>query len=847
MALDAVDSVPPAAPATRRTAPTARRAALWSGLAVAVLVVLATAALAIAQWREVVHLANVQNELLGRMLADSATRNIETTSLALATLGDSLTRGADADAVEVRRALAQTLVNLPFLRGIAVVDAQGLVLASPDALDQGQVIDAAQLGPLPAPGAERLGRFRAGRRLVDLAAPAGAATAPAGVGFVPLVRGLSVDSGRRAYLVAMLDVDAVANFKQVAATDERHAAALSTYDGALVSATPGVPRAAGDELRALPAWTEFLPAREFGVWRGDGLRPGVQHVAFRVSPSRPLLVMVEMSERDLRAAFVPALWRLLLAGAVGLVVVAAGTSALVRSLGARERARLATEQAQLRVARRERELSVTIRSLQEVVFRTDAAGAVTFVNDRVLAITGSDAAQVAGRPFWSLVDAPQRAALQALFDVAGPAGVRRVQTQLTDPLGRERHVEVAVMPLLLDGEVVGFAGSATEVTDRVLAQERLATQLEFVEAMMAAAPVPMSVKEADSRYVVVNPAWERLTGLPRDEVTGRPAGMGLDAAQQALHGGQDAAVLASGEPVRYEATLRRVDGALRDLVFEKTLLPAGPDHGPRILTVITDVTEFHLAEQAIREGRDAAEEASRAKSEFIANISHELRTPLQSIIGFSELGMLRGRADARISAMFQDVHAAGQRMLSLVNDLLDVSKIESTVGAMHVERTDLRQLVRGVLHELEPLLAKRGLQADAQLGEAPLVVKVDPTRIEQVLRNVLANAIRFSPEGGRIVLSAVVRSDARVAVTVADEGPGIPPAELESIFEAFVQSSRTKDGSGGTGLGLAICRKILDAHGGRIRARNRAAGGSEFEIELPMRLGAETAPMPLEG
>jgi signal transduction histidine kinase len=184
-------------------------------------------------------------------------------------------------------------------------------------------------------------------------------------------------------------------------------------------------------------------------------------------------------------------------------------------------------------------------------------------------------------------------------------------------------------------------------------------------------------------------------------------------------------------------------------------------------------------------------------------------------------------------------------MLALVNDLLDVAKIESTVGTIHLERADLRGLVREVLTELQPLLNSRQLRPTLVLPELPMRAKVDPRRFQQVVRNVLANAIKFSPAGGRLEVLGEHADSGELCLSISDEGPGIPPAELDSIFEAFVQSSSTKDGSGGTGLGLAICRKIIDAHGGRIHAENRPQGGSVFRIHLPARATSETLPVPL--
>jgi signal transduction histidine kinase len=332
-------------------------------------------------------------------------------------------------------------------------------------------------------------------------------------------------------------------------------------------------------------------------------------------------------------------------------------------------------------------------------------------------------------------------------------------------------------------------------------------------------------------------------------VLGGPVGSHLPAAERRLHEAEDARVYATREAVRYDARVPHADGSMRDVVIEKRALPdtqAGTGQSGGILAVIVDVTEFRAAERATREARDAAEEASRAKSEFVANISHELRTPLQSIIGFSELGLRRAGEQARLAAMFDDIHNSGQRMLALVNDLLDVARIESSVGTIHLERGDLRAAVREVMRELEPLAAQRQITLDdTALPQAPMSARLDPLRFQQVVRNVLANALRFSPAGAGIEIAGEATAAGEWRLTVADRGPGIPEAELERIFEAFVQSSRTKDGSGGTGLGLAICRTIMQAHGGHIAAANREGGGSVFEIVLPARGSGETLPMPL--
>jgi PAS domain S-box-containing protein len=680
-----------------------------------------------------------------------------------------------------------------------------------------------------------------GRGLLD----AGSASAPAGLAFLPLLQTTALPGGRRLAVVAQINAQAFANAQQVRLDNPAAAAALLGWDGRLVAATAGVPHAEGAPLAGLPPFTDFLPARESGHWVGTGLRPGLQLAAFRALPTQPLLVWVEADHDAALAAWRRMLGVLLGAGAVGSALIVALTLLARRSLAARAHAQAERDQAQREVARRERTFDLTLRSVQALIFRTDAEGRLRFVNPHWEVLTGQRPEEAVGVPLWPLVVPEQRAQARALFATEGGRGPRRLLARVGTPPGPLRSFELTVQPLWLDGRITGFVGSASEVTERVEAEARLTLQLAFTELLMDHSPLPMSVVDGERRYARVNRAWEAYTGRGREQVIGREVGAHLSAAERAEHEAQDRRLHELGEPLRYESSVVHADGSLRDVLVSKVLLPAAPGERASVLSVLVDVTDLRRAERATREARDAAEEASRAKSEFIANVSHELRTPLQAIIGFSELGMHRGRAHEKLAGMFGDIHAAGHRMLELVNNLLDVAKIESAVGSIHLERADLRGLVHELLRELEPLLRSRAQAVDLALPDHPLVAKVDPLRLQQVLRNVLANAMKFSPAGSRIRLEGDYNEAGEPHLCVRDHGPGIPEAELESIFEAFAQSSRTKDGSGGTGLGLAICRTIVAAHGGRIWARNAPDGGAAFHIVLPARGATETQPMDL--
>lgn len=781
-------------------------------------------------------------ELVARVLEDQATRSVETAAFALRTVAEDLRVVPQQEAVRLQPLLAQALIAQPALRGLAVLDGEGHVLASSDPREQGLKLDMSRFGRLPDAGHDLLLPLRSGRNLRSLTRGVGEEQRQT-VKLLPLARKVSMAGGHDLLLLALINPDALSNSQQVAVGDDPgDRGALLSYDGQLLAATSQVRTPLGSALSAHPVFLQHLSLRDHGSYVGAGMQPGAQVVAYRASRTRPLVVLVEESVDKALRDWRDGLWRLAAAGAAAVLVIVGAAAMLLANLKARARTRQELDRAHEQVALRERELSVLFKSVQELLFRTDAGGRLSFVNAHWAAFSREGVERAIGRHVHEVVEPGDRDKVARLFVRDEQGGARHAEISLRTGDGQLRHFQMAVVPLLdpANGRILGFAGSAVDVTERVLAEHGLKQQLAFSGLLLEVSPQPISMVDTAGRYVVVNRAWEDFTGRPRHTVIGQPVGFFLPEAERVAQQMQDEELLARGGRSAVETQILHRDGTPRDVQVSKVVVPDEDGGASGILCTVTDVTKFRVAERATLQARDAAEEASRAKSEFIANISHELRTPLQSILGFSELGVARGQAAPKLAAMFGDIHAAGQRMLALVNDLLDVSKIESAVGTFHLERSDLRQLIAPVVQELDPLLARRRLGLSCRLPEYPLQVKVDALRIQQVLRNVLANAIKFSPEGGTIELDAELDEHQDVHVVIADRGPGIPSAELEEIFGAFIQSSKTKDGSGGTGLGLAICRKILEIHGGRISAANRADGGACFHIYLPARVPGDT-------
>lgn len=240
----------------------------------------------------------------------------------------------------------------------------------------------------------------------------------------------------------------------------------------------------------------------------------------------------------------------------------------------------------------------------------------------------------------------------------------------------------------------------------------------------------------------------------------------------------------------------------------------------------------------LEEAKRRAEDASEAKSEFLRNMSHEFRTPLHAIISFSAYGIKEHIRSPRqqLKQYFEIIQNGSERLSRLVNEVLDLAKIEHGGHHFALAPGDMRMLVGRSIEMVRPLFEEKNITLEVDQSEDSAVV-CDHDKIVQVITNLLGNAIKFTPAGRRITVHSHTEpgeKSRQILVAVKDEGVGIPEAEREMIFESFRQSSRTNTGAGGTGLGLAICRGIIGAHGGRIWAENNSSGGASVIFSMPV-------------
>jgi PAS domain S-box-containing protein len=370
------------------------------------------------------------------------------------------------------------------------------------------------------------------------------------------------------------------------------------------------------------------------------------------------------------------------------------------------------------------------------------------------------------------------------------------------------------------------------------------------------------------RIMLYNQGAARIFGYEPAEVVGQPIDILLPEPLWKSHRGlveqvfetqsRESRVMGGGR----EITGRRKNG---EEFSAEASISVSEICGERVATVVLrDITEQKIVEEMqcryqanlekdiaertvdLEQARTTAESASQAKSEFLANMSHELRTPMHAILSFANLGIekLDKEMPEKVSRYLHRIREGGTRLLTLLNDLLDLSKLEAGKMTYDMQRHDMAVLVRTVVEQVELLAKQKSLTLIVEPSDGPPFVRCDGPRISQVLYNLLSNAIKFTPNGKTIRIMSGFTGQLSApgdvsgqghpvfAVTVKDEGIGIPADELEAVFDKFVQSKKTKTGAGGTGLGLAICRQIIGHHGGIITAAQNEAGGASVTFTL---------------
>lgn len=374
-------------------------------------------------------------------------------------------------------------------------------------------------------------------------------------------------------------------------------------------------------------------------------------------------------------------------------------------------------------------------------------------------------------------------------------------------------------------------GVAEDVTGRTRADDRFRRVVESV-------PNAIIVVDQAGTIKLVNPQTEELFGYSRQELIGKPVEILLPGILRQPHPAHRAGYL-SNPTTRAMGRNRDLFGLHKDgreIPVEVGLNPIETEEGTEILASVIDITVRKAAEAALLAARAEAQQANLAKSEFLSRMSHELRTPLNAVLGFAQvLEMDDLTPDQRDS--LDHISRAGRHLLQLINEVLDISRIEARQMTFSLEPVGVAELLTEVIGLIAPLAAGRSIMLDTPAAGSDAYVVADRQRLTQVLLNLMANAVKYNRDSGSVAVTCALVEGDRLRIGVSDTGYGIPPGQLDRLFRPFERLGADQSTVEGTGLGLALSKGLIEEMGGTIGVESEVDRGTTFWVELAIAEG----------
>jgi PAS domain S-box-containing protein len=383
-----------------------------------------------------------------------------------------------------------------------------------------------------------------------------------------------------------------------------------------------------------------------------------------------------------------------------------------------------------------------------------------------------------------------------------------------------------------EGRLKGFAKVSRDITDRANMERALRGRAQILDLVSDY----IFLRDLEDRITYWNRGAQRIFGWTQAEVLGRVT-------HDLLHTRFPKPLEEIKEDLyaqgHWEGELEHIrsDGTGLTAASRWTLQrdPEGKPIG--IIEMNFDLTERKRIEQALRDKNIELQNAAESKNRFLANMSHELRTPLNGIIGFAEFlsDGKPGPLNPKQKEYLHDILSGGRHLLQLINDILDLAKVEANKMDLRPEKFSLVKAIEGVCAVSKPIAQKKNIEIEVKVAPTLAVVCLDPQKFKQVLYNLISNAVKFTDEAGRIEIRAIPKADERFEISVKDSGIGIEAKDLPRLFTEFEQLDSGADRRyEGTGLGLALTRKIVELQGGAIEVESEPGKGSTFRVNLPL-------------
>jgi PAS domain S-box-containing protein len=493
----------------------------------------------------------------------------------------------------------------------------------------------------------------------------------------------------------------------------------------------------------------------------------------------------------------------------------------------------------------EERFRVVADSAPVLIWIADTGMRATWFNKYWLNFVGRPmAGEVGGGWIDNLHPDDRGAFLETMAASYGQKRYFRTECRLRRHDGEYRWLLDQGAPRYQGGEFAGFIGSCVDITDNKEAEAAVRLSELQLRLVTDHASVFICQIDRDHRFTFVNRAYARRYDLEPQDIVGRPIHeiLGEDA-YALIRGHLDAAIEGARQEFELEVPYSTLGRRWVHVVYEPLRGAGGLVTG--LVSVLSDITARQRAAQELERARDEAVNASRAKDDFLAALSHELRTPLNPVLLLATDAETNPDLSPEVREDFETIRKNVELEARLIDDLLDLTRITNGKMVLAQQPVDVHVVVRDALSTVEGELASRKVELVLDLAEGRPIVRGDPVRLQQVFWNVLKNAVKFTSDRGRVLVTTSAQPGRGTFVLrVADTGIGITPGELDHIFDAFVQGEHARGvGShrfGGLGLGLAISRKLVELHSGTISAESEGRNrGSTFVIELPLDLLAE--------
>jgi PAS domain S-box-containing protein len=460
-----------------------------------------------------------------------------------------------------------------------------------------------------------------------------------------------------------------------------------------------------------------------------------------------------------------------------------------------------------------------------------------FVNDTAQKWFARPKENILGRTIEEIVGSEAQEQLSVYLEAALSGKEQRFDLDMTYPDGKTRAVEITYAPHLdASGEVQGCFALVHNITERKRAEEAFHTREAQLRGIMDNAPIEIVLKDTEGHYVLTNAHWQKSYNLTDEEAKGRTLHDFFPEEFAKPLSAHEREVMETGEAAAYEDKFPEPDGVHDFLTITFPIRDmAGEVMNIGVMAV--DITERKRAEEAVLMAKEQAELANRTKSQFLANMSHELRTPLNAIIGFSEI--IKDEAFGPVGCTkycdyVNDINESGQHLLDLINDILDLSKIESGAGELQKEVVEIRALVRSIVTLVTGRVKKSSAELEINMPDDVPPLHADSRKLKQILINLLSNAIKFTPAGGKVTLKIWCRVESGYVFQVVDTGIGIALDDIPKALAPFQQvDSELSRKYEGTGLGLPLTKALVEMHGGSLDLQSELGVGTTVTVRFP--------------